>query len=795
MKVPISWLKDFVDIDVSIDEFVDRMTMTGTKVETVEKLGANISNVVVGHILERRKHPNADRLQICQVDVGNNIVQIITAADNIETGDYIPVALHGAELADGTKIKRGKLRGEVSEGMMCSGKELGLTEEDYPGAETHGILVLDRPYVPGTDIKEALGLAETVIDFEITPNRPDCLSVMGIGREAAATFKKPFRSLNPIVKEDEQKASDVASVEIECPELCPRYAARVIKNVKIGPSPKWMRDRLQAAGMRPINNVVDITNYVMLECGQPLHAFDINMLEDHKIVVRRARDGEDFETLDGVIRKLDNGMLVITDGVKPVALAGIMGGANSEINDDTKTVLLESANFDKVCVRRASRKLGLRTEASSRFEKGLDPELAMLALNRAAELFNQLEAGMPLSGVIDVYSIKPETRVIHVRVDRINALLGIDISAQEMKDILLPLGFNVEREGDMLAIEVPSFRQDVCEMADIAEEIARFYGYDKIEPTLMKSGVSVGGRNQRQQLTEYIKDILTACGLYEINTYSFMGYKQLKQAGIELDDAFKPVVIKNALGEDQSLMRSTLVPSMLETLARNINRGTDSFAAFEIAPVFLTKELIPVELPEQPMRLIMGMYGEYDFFNIKGILEVLLDALAIKEVAFRPVYRQGFHPGRAAEIRLGDNILGVVGEIHPDVLENFEIEKRVYISDIDMELLLSKGTLERTYVPLPKFPAVERDMAVVVTKDILSAQIEDVIKENGGRLIEEIKLFDVYEGAQIPPGYKSMAYSIVYRASDRTRTDKEVDKLQQRIVKALSEKLGAQLRG
>lgn len=795
MKVPLSWLKDFVDIDVSLEDFVDRMTMSGSKVETVEQIGGEINNVVVGRIIERRKHPNADRLQVCQVDIGNSIVQIVTAADNIETGDYIPVALHGADLVGGIKIKRGKLRGEVSEGMMCSGKELGLTEEDYPGAETYGILILDKPYELGADIKKVLGLEETVVDFEITPNRPDCLSIMGIGREAAATFKKPFNALDPVVKEGSEMVETAASITVECPQLCPRYAARIITNVKIGPSPKWMRDRLKAAGIRPINNVVDITNYVMLECGQPMHAFDLNRLEQHKIVVRTAHDGELFETLDGVQRRLDSDMLVITDGMNPVAVAGVMGGANSEISDDTCTVLLESANFNKVSVRNTSRKLGLRTEASSRFEKGLDPELVMLALNRAAELFNMLEAGTPMQGVIDVYSVKPEQRVIQTDAASINALLGTAIAADEMKAMLIPLGFEVGCNDSRMSVKVPSFRQDVVEMADLAEEVARFYGYDRIKPTLMKSGISVGRRNVKQQLMEYIKDVLTACGLYEVNTYSFTGYRQLKQAGIKMDESFKPVTIKNALGEDQSLMRPTLIPSMLEVLARNINRGGDSFGVFETAPVFLANELPLITLPQQPMRLAVGLYGNVDFFALKGIIETILEALAIKGIYFSPVQCDGFHPGRTAEVGFGTAVAGVMGEVHPDVLDNFDVEKRIYIAELDLDTLLDNGTLDRTYVALPKFPAVQRDIAITVPKHALARDIENVIKKSGGKLIEDVKLFDVYEGSQIPEGYKSVAYSIIYRASDRTLTDQEVDKLQERIIKALGEQIGAQLRG
>lgn len=795
MKVPLSWLKDFVDIDVPAEEFADRMTMSGSKVEGIERRGSDINNVAVGRIVERRKHPNADRLQICQVDVGSSVIQIVTGADNIETGDYIPVALHGADLPGGVKIKRGKLRGEVSEGMMCSGKELGLTEEDYPGAETHGILVLDKPYELGTDIKKVLGLEETVVDFEITPNRPDCLSVVGIAREAAATFGKPLNIKKPLVNESAGRVEDLASVMVERPDLCPRYAARVITDVKVGPSPKWMRDRLQAAGVRPINNVVDITNYVMLEYGQPMHAFDLNRLEQHRIVVRTAREGEPFETLDGVQRTLSADMLVITDGVKPVAVAGVMGGANSEISEDTVTVLLESANFDKVSVRNTSRKLGLRTEASSRFEKGLDPELVLPALNRAAELFNILGAGTPLQGVIDVYGQRPQQRIIEVEAKRINALLGTQISPDEMKAMLLPLGFEVECYGDKLKVTVPSFRQDVEGLADLAEEVARFYGYDRIAPSLIKSGISAGRRDDKQQLLEHIKDALIACGLYEVSTYSFTGIKQLKQAGIPVDEGeFKAVVIRNPLGEDQSIMRTTLIPSMLEVLARNINRGVESFGAFEAAMVFLPEQYPLTELPHQPMRLCIGLYGGGDFYTLKGIVESVMDAAGINGVSFFPARRGTFHPGRTAEIRFADDIIGVMGEVHPDVLERFDVDQRLYLAELDLDALLSKGSLERIYTPLPKFPAIQRDIAVVVEKGVLSKDIEDVIKKNGGKLIEEIRLFDVYEGAQIPKGYKSIAYSIKYRASDRTLTDDEVDKIQHRIIEALSKSLGAQLR-
>lgn len=801
MKVPVSWLKDYVDINVSTDKLVDALTLSGSKVEDVERPGEEISNVVLGRIVSVEKHPNADRLLVVQVNVGREVLQIVTGAQNVSAGDYVPVALHGSTLPGGVKIKRGKLRGLESDGMLCSIQELGLTKDDYPEADEDGIFILNNicSNIPdqelGKDIKEILGLDDTVIEFEITSNRPDCLSVVGIARETAATLKGKLKKPEIILKEEGDEASKYAQVEIKDSDLCYRYAARIVTDVKVGPSPEWMRRRLRMAGVRPINNIVDITNYVMLELGQPMHAFDLSFISDSKIIVRRANDNEIIRTLDGQERKLDSSMLVIADSEKPVAVAGVMGGENSEIIESTKTVLLESANFNAVSVRLTAKKLGLRTESSSRFEKGLDVENVILAINRAAQLIEELGAGKVCKGIIDCFPGKKPERTLKLRPDRINALLGTSISEDRMIEILESLELKVDR--DSMMITVPGFRQDIEREADIAEEIARIYDYNNIEPTLLPGkALSIGMKTYPQKIEDMIMNAMISCGLSEVYTYSFTSPKVFDRLRIPQEsDLRKSIVISNPLGEDYSIMRTTTIPDMLGVISRNYNRKVEEASLFELSFVYLPHKLPIEDLPEEKKVLTIGMYGNVDFFDLKGIVEELFDTLGIENYEFEAERdNPTFHPGRTANIILNNQSIGIIGEIHPDVAEEFECPERTYIGVIDVKPLVENSKTEVSYKPLPKFPAVTRDIAILLDEKIPAASVEKIIKENGGKLIENINLFDVYKGKQIPDGMKSMAYSIVFRAEDRTLTDQEVNKVMDKILSTLKESLNAKLR-
>jgi len=795
MKLPLNWLKDYTDINASPKEYSDALTLSGSKVEGWEVLGAEIDRVVVGRILSIEKHPNADRLQVTKVDTGNGIIQVVTGATNIRVNDLVPVALDGSSLPGGKKIKKGKLRGIESEGMMCSISELGVTKEEYPNAIEDGIFILEGDPVPGTDIKEYLGMNDTVVEFEITSNRPDCFSIIGLARESAATFGTPFRIPEVKVKELGSPIEGKASVEIKAPDLCPRYAARIVENVKIEPSPRWMQERLKAAGVRPINNIVDITNYVMLEYGQPMHAFDLEYLKGRSIIVRRAEEGEKIRTLDGQDRELDASMLVIADAERAVAVAGVMGGENSEILPTTKTILFESANFDGISVRLTAKKLGMRTEASGRFEKGLDPENVINALNRAAQLTEELGAGTVCKGVIDCYPVKKEKKVIPFVPDRINALLGTDISADTMKAIFRRLEIEVdEASGTVIP---PSFRPDLeCE-ADLAEEVARFYDYNNIKPTLLEGkAATVGGKTEKQKIVDLIGHTMQSCGLSEIYTYSFTSPKVFDMMNLPADSELrKAIVISNPLGEDYSIMRTTTIPDMMEILSVNYNRRVEEARLFEISYVYLPKSLPLTELPEEKPVLTIGMYGNVDFYDLSGIIEELMAALGIKKYSIEPVKdNPTFHPGRTARLIIGRTECGILGEIHPAVAEKFEAAQRNYVAVIDIEPLVRNASLKAEYKPLPKFPAVSRDIAVLVDDVVPVKQIEQIITKQAGNIFEEAKLFDVYKGKQVPEGKKSVAYSIQFRASDRTLTDEEVGKAMDNIIKALSDKLGAQLR-
>ena len=796
MKLPLKWLKDFTDIKADVKKYADALTLSGSKVEGFETLGEEIDRVVVGRILSVEKHPDADRLLVTKVDAGNETIQIVTGATNIKVNDLIPVALDGSSLPGGKKIKKGKLRGVESCGMMCSISELGVTKEDFPNAAEDGIFILEEGCVPGTDIKEILGLNDTVVEFEITSNRPDCFSILGLARESAATFGTDFKKPEIRVNELGDLIEGQATVEIQAPELCNRYAARIVRNVRIEPSPAWMQERLKAAGVRPISNIVDITNYVMLEYGQPMHAFDLENLGGHKIIVRRAANGEKMQTLDGQDRELDSSMLVIADADRPVAVAGVMGGANSEITPETKTILFESANFNGTSVRLTAKKLGMRTEASGRFEKGLDPENVIDAINRAAQLVEELGAGVVCKGIVDCYPVKAKRRMIPFNPVQINTLLGTDIDADVMKSIFARLEIEVNDTAG--TVTVPTFRPDLeCE-ADLAEEVARFYDYNNIKATLLEGkAATIGGRTYKQKLEQIIAETMRSCGLSEIYTYSFTSPKVFDKINLPADSELRrTVVITNPLGEDYSIMRTTTLPDMLGVLATNYNRRVEKAALFEMSHVYLPKSLPLTELPNEKQVLTLGMYGgNVDFFDLSGAIEELMSVLGIKEFSLEAVYdNPSFHPGRTAKLIINGTDCGIIGEVHPAVSEKFEAAQRNYIAMIDIEPLINNAVLKPEYKPLPRFPAVTRDIAMLVDDSVPVKQIENQIILKGGKILEEVRLFDVYKGKQVPDGKKSVAYSILFRSADRTLTDEEVGKAMADIIKALSEKLNAQLR-
>ncbi|SHJ85559.1 phenylalanyl-tRNA synthetase beta subunit [Geosporobacter subterraneus DSM 17957] len=797
MFVPVKWLREYVNIDdVDINTLSDRLVMSGSKVEAVEHLGEEIKGVVVGKILEMNPHPNADKLLVTKVDVGTEVIQIVTGANNIKVGDYIPIVMAGGELPGGVKIKKGKLRGEESNGMMCSAKELGIADKVIPQYQKDGIFILDQAYPLGEDIKKVLGLEGYVIEFEITPNRPDCLSMLGIARETAATFNCNMQYPDVKIAQEHGNIEEYASIEVESPELCGRYVGRVATDLVIQPSPMWLQQRLMGAGVRPINNIVDITNYVMLEMGQPLHAFDLDQLADRKIIVRKAAAGEVFQTLDGVQRNLDDTMLMIADGKRSVGLAGVMGGENSEVTEQTKSILIESAYFHPDNIRTTSKKLGLRTEASARFEKGIDPNGCRLAADRVCQLIEELGAGRIVKGTIDIYPEPVEKKVIEIRPQRINNLLGISLAPDEIKDILTRLELEVTIESNIMKATVPTYRADLLKEIDIVEEVARIYGYDEIPNTVPK-GNTQGAKTNGQIIEDYSKDVLNGLGLNEITTYSFVSPKSFDMIRIA-EDSFMRNVVKliNPLGEENSIMRTTLMANMLEVLARNYSRKVESAKAFELGRVFIPLSVPVDRLPVEKKILTLGMYGKgTDFYTLKGTIEELLTKLGIEKCQYIPEKNHPtFHPGRCANILYGDHILGVLGEIHPDVAENYDIDERTYIAELDFNILLQITRLDRLYKPLPKYPAITRDMALVLEDHIYVKQIEDIIWSNGGTTLESVKLFDVYKGKQIQEGYKSVAYSLTYRAADRTLVDEEVNQIHDKIVRALEEELKAQLR-
>ena len=800
MDTPLSWLREYVDIDCDTKEYMDKITLSGSKVEGCTYLGKDISNVVTGKVLSIEKHPDADKLVICQVDVAKEEpIQIVTGAKNLYVGAVVPVALDGATLPNGVKIKKGKLRGVVSNGMMCSVEELGCDQHDFPEAPDHGIYIFPEDQLPalGADVVDVMELRDDVVEYEITSNRPDCFSMVGIAREAAATWKKEFRYPKIAVKEEaEGDINEMISVSIENPDLCPRYIARAVKNVKIEPSPRWMRKRLKAAGVRPINNMVDITNYVMLELGQPMHAFDIDTIEDRHIIVRNAKEGEQFTTLDGQDHVLDPSMLVISDPKKAVAIAGVMGGQNSMISGHAQAVLFESANFDGPNVRITAKKLGMRTDASSKYEKGLDPNLCLDAINRAVQLVELLGAGEVVKGTVDCYPNKRTTWELPYSPEKINHLLGTQIEEEEMIEIFERLGIIVNKSERLLTI--PTYRPDLQCMADLAEEVARLHGYDKIVPTLAAGTPTVGKMTYEQKIESVVKDAMIATGLCEALTFTFESPKVFDKLNVPKDSYLRnTVMISNTLGEDFSIMRTLTLHGILTSLSTNYNRRNESAGIFEIGKVFIPKSLPLSELPNEYKKLTIGMYGEnIDFYHLKGTLEHLFEILGMNlKVEYSPEKEiPWMHPGRTASVAVNHQNLGYFGELHPSIAKNYEIGTRVYLAVIDMNMLCQEANMVRTYQALPKFPAVTRDISMLINEKVIVKEIEQTIRENAGRLMENLKLFDVYKGNQVLAGHKSVSYSISFRAAERTLTDDDVNPVMERIVKGLEEKFGAKLR-
>lgn len=799
MKASMEWLKEYSDIDVDAVKLGDILTMTGSKVETIEQRGNDIKNVVVGKILEIVKHPDSDHLVITQMDLGDEKVQIVTGADNIKVGDIVPVAKDGSELPGGVKIKKGKLRGIDSCGMMCSVGELGLDINQYTGQIEHGIMILDKNLENklGEDIVDILNLREDIIDFEITPNRPDCLAIEGLGRETAVSlgkeFKNPRKNIDELKIEDKNEIEGL-KVEIEAPDLCYRYIARVVKNVKIAPSPEWLVRRLNACGIRSINNIVDITNYVMLEMGQPMHAFDINSIEGKHIVVRRAKNGEKITTLDEEERTLDENDLVIADETKPVAIAGVMGGINSEIEKDTETVVFESASFYGGAVRKTAKKVGLRTESSSRFEKGLSPENALRAINRAMELVEEINAGEVVEGKIDVYPTKQKTNKINLDYDRINKLLGTEISKEEMIDTLEKLNIKVEND---IAI-APYFRTDIEQLADIAEEVLRFYGYDKLDTTLVESDTTIGIRNKEQKIEQKIKNVLVNSGLSEIYTYGFVSDKDLEKSKINKDLKETSILIQNPLSDEYRLMRPSTIPSMMQTLATNANKKNSSAKLFDISKSYknINNEVENGEVPLQENILTIGMYGDdIDFYTVKGLIENVLETSSINRYDIvRETENESYHTGRCANIKVGIDVIATIGEVHPEVLDNYGIEKRAYLAEVNLSKVTKYSKVNKKYVEVPKFPAVERDIAIIVDEKVEVGQIEKIIIKKAKKLLEKMQLFDIYRNEKLGDNKKSVAYSLIFRDKNRTLSDEEINVVMENIIGELQKTLNTELR-
>lgn len=811
MNTPLSWIKAYVpELQCTEQEYMDAMTMSGTKVEGYEKFDENLDKIIVGKIEKIEKHPDADKLVVCQVaiDEKGTTTQIVTGASNVKEGQKVPVVLDGGRVAGGhdgkiaeggIKIKKGKLRGVESNGMMCSIGELGSSTEFYPDAAEDGIYILsDNPEYKdapvGSDAIALLGLRDANFEYEVTSNRVDCFGVLGIAREAAATFRKPF--VPPVVKEvgNQEKTEDYISVDIQNPELCSRYVARVVKNIKLAPSPEWMQRRLAASGIRPINNIVDITNYVMEEYAQPMHAYDLDTIADHKIVVKTAKKGDVFQTLDGQDRELDDTILTICDGEKAVGLAGIMGGENSKITDDVKTMLFEAACFDGTNIRLSGKKLGLRTDAQAKFEKGLDPNNTMEAMNRACQLIEELGAGEVVGGCVDVYPVKKEPVTVGYDVDKINALLGIKATEDEMCQYWSMVDLVPDKVTK--TVFVPTWRQDILRLADLAEEVARFYGYDKIPTTLPKGEATQGGVSYETTIQNILRTVVEQFGFSEGMTYSFESPKVFDKLLIPADGKLRQAIeISNPLGVDYSMMRTSPLNGMLSSLSTNYNHRNKDVRLYEVANVYLPKALPLTELPDERMQLCLGMYGEGDFFDMKGCVEEMIDKLGIRQVVtYVPADdRPYLHPGRHADVVINDEIVGYLGEIHPEVADNYNLGTKTYVAVMDVELLAKYADFDVKYEGVAKFPAVTRDISLVMKKTVLAGQVEEVIRDNGGKLLEDYHLFDIYEGENVAADEKSLAYSIRFRAKDRTLEDKDVTTVMDKILKKL-ESLGVSLR-
>ena len=804
MNTSLSWIKAYVPgLDVTAQEYTDAMTLTGTKVETFEKLDADLDKIVIGQILSIERHPDADKLIICQVNIGEKTIQIVTGAPNVHVGDKVPVVLDGGRVAgghDGKKtpggipIRKGKLRGIESDGMMCSIEELGSSRDMYPEAPEYGIYIFPEDAVVGESAVKALGLDDVVFEYEITSNRVDCYSVIGIAREAAATFHKEFKPPVVTATGNSEDVHDYVKVIVKDTDLCPRYCARVVKNIKIAPSPVWMQRRLASNGIRPINNIVDITNYVMEEYGQPMHAYDYDTLAGHEIVVRRAGADEKFVTLDGQERTMDENVLMICDGEKAVGIAGIMGGENSMITDDVKTMMFEAACFDGTNIRLSAKRIGLRTDASGKFEKGLDPNNAEDAINRACQLIEELGAGEVVGGMVDVYTKKKEPVRIPFQPERINALLGTDVSEEDMLSYFkkIDLGYDAEKR----EVIAPTFRHDLFRMADLAEEVARFYGYDNIPTTLPKGESTLGKLPFEVRIEGIARDVAEFSGFSESMNYSFESPKVFDKLLIPEDSELrKPIVISNPLGEDFSVMRTLPLNGMLSSLAFNYNHRNKNVRLYELAKVYLPKTLPLTELPDERVQFTMGMYGEGDFYVMKGVVEEFFSKAGIRgKISYDPKAGKTFlHPGRQANIIYNGEVMGYLGEIHPQVADNYGIGDKTYVAVLDMPVVVKYADFDRKFTGIARFPAVTRDLSMVVPHEILAGDIEDMIVQRGGKILESYQLFDVYEGSQIKAGYKSMAYSVVFRAKDKTLEESEINTAMKKILNGLSS-MGIELR-
>ncbi|MBE5897173.1 MAG: phenylalanine--tRNA ligase subunit beta [Lachnospiraceae bacterium] len=804
MKTSLKWIKDLVPgLECTPQEYMDAMTLSGSKVEFYECMDADLEKIVIGQVKSIEKHPDADKLVICQVDIGTEVTQIVTGAPNVFEGAKVPVVLDGGRVAgghDGTvteggiKIKKGKLRGVESNGMMCSIEELGSTRDMFPEAPENGLYIFGEDAPVGESAISYLGLDDVVVEYEITSNRVDCFAILGLAREAAATFNKKF--VPPVVTEtgNDEDVNDFIKVDIEATDLCKRYTARVVKDIKIAPSPKWMQDRLRAQGIRPINNIVDITNYVMEEYGQPMHAYDLDTIAGNKIVVRRAKNGEEFVTLDGQTRNVDDSVLMICDGEKPVGIAGIMGGENSMITDNVTTMLFESACFDGTNIRHSSKKIGLRTDASSKFEKGLDPNNAIEAINRACQLVEELGCGTVVGGVVDVYPEKVSSIQLPFEPDKYNSMLGTDITPEEMLEYFDRLELVYDKASNMLTI--PTFRQDLVGYADLAEEVARFYGYANIPTSLPTGEATTGGLSYKLKIEKVVRNVAKFCGFSQGMTYSFESPKVYDKLCIDANDKVRDaIVISNPLGEDFSIMRTLPLNGMLTSLATNANRRNKDVRLFEMGNIYLPKQLPLTELPDERMQLTLGFYGEGDFFTMKGAVEEILSQVGMNgKLTYDPnAGRNYFHPGRQANIIYDGTVIGYLGEVHPKVAANYNLKERAYIAVLDMPEIVERASFDTKYVGIAKFPAATRDISMVVPKNVLAGDIEAVFEDKGGKILESYELFDIYEGNQITLGFKSMAYSLTFRAKDRNLEEEDITTAMNRILKGL-DGIGVQLR-